>query len=168
MHVMVATDGTLDATKAADFAARLAGETGRVTVYSVVEVPRQLLNDLRSAAAPPTDKAGGDVQYRRTQADDAPAGSWVGDDAFVGNYVKRIVATRTASLVEALEAAGVDVEVVGAEGESASRSVLEAARTHTPDVLCVGTHGVGRFEELLGSLSTKIARIAPCPVLLIR
>jgi hypothetical protein len=39
MHVMIATDGSIDSKKAASLAAGLAGE-GQVTVYTVVEVPR--------------------------------------------------------------------------------------------------------------------------------
>lgn len=168
MHVMVATDGSLEVEQATTLVARLAGDTGRVTVCTVVEVPRQILDEMRSAAAPPPDPIDVDVEYRRTQAGDTPAGSWVGDDAFVEMYVNRVVATRTSELVAALETAGVDVEVLGIEGESASRSVLEAVNEHSPDVLCVGTHGAGLFEGLLGSLSTKIARLAPCTVMLIR
>ena len=168
MHVMVATDGSLDAQHAATLAARVAGEDGRVTVLTVVEVPRQLLGELRRAAAPDPDPADVDVAYRRTQAGDTPAGSWIGDDAFVDNYVSRVVSTRTDELVAALAATGVEVEVLGIEGENASRSVLEAITEHEPDVLCVGPRGLGLFEGLLGSVSTKLARLAPCSVLLIR
>lgn len=167
MHVMIATDGSLEAKKTAALAARVAGERGRVTVLTVVEVPRQLLDELRSAAAPPPDPADVDVAYRHTQADDT-VGHWIGDDAFVDNYVHRVVATRTDDLVAELVAEGVQVEVTGVEDESASRSVLAAVQEHEPDVLCVGTHGAGRFEGLLGSLSTKLSRLAPCSVLLIR
>ena len=167
---MVATDGSLDAARTASVAARLAGRDGRVTVLTVVEVPRQILNELRGAAAPDLTPAeiDVDVAYRHTQASDAPAGSWIGDDAFVANYVKRVVTTRTTELVAELEALGSQVEVLGIEGENASRSVLDAVNDRSPDVLCVGTLGNGLFEGLLGSLSTKLARLAPCSVLLIR
>jgi nucleotide-binding universal stress UspA family protein len=168
MHVLVATDGTLDTERTAVLAARLAGDAGRVTVFTAVEVPRQILNDLRAASGPEPDPANVDVSYRREQAGEAPAGSWIGDDAFVQNYVNRVVATRTSQLVDVLAAAGVEVAAVGCEGESAARCVLDAVSELDPDVLCLGTHGLGRFEGLLGSLSTKLARLAPCPVLLIR
>lgn len=168
MHVLVATDGTLDTTLAATMVARLAGQTGRVTVFTAVEVPRQILTDLRSASSPDADPADAGVAYRREQAGDAAAGHWIGDDAFIAQYVDRVVASRTAGLVAELKAAGVDVIATGVEGESAARSVLEAVSEHKPDLLCVGTHGLGRFEGLLGSLSTKLARLAPCPVLLLR
>lgn len=168
MHVLVATDGTLDPTRAAPFAARLAGPGGRVTVFTAVEVPRQILSDLRAASVPDADPANRDVEYRRTQSNDERAGSWIGDDAFVQLYVNRVVASRTASMVEALQAEGVEATGAGREGESAARTVLEAVKEHDIDVLCIGTLGLGRFEGLLGSISTKLARLAPCPVMLIR
>lgn len=168
MHVLVATDGTLDTALTATMVARLAGETGRVTVFTAVEVPRQILTDLRSASTRHEDPAHVDVAYRREQAGDLATGSWIGDDAFISQYVDRVTASRTAGLVAVLKEAGVEVVVSGVEGESASRSVLEAVGQHQPDVLCVGTHGLGRFEGMLGSLSTKLARLAPCPVLLLR
>ena len=90
------------------------------------------------------------------------------DDAIVERYVGRKVKERTADLAAALEAAGVEYSIVGEEGESAARSVLQAVKTHEADVVCIGTHGLGRFEGLLGSLSTKVARLAPCPVVLVR
>lgn len=166
MHVMIATDGSLEPEATATLATRLAGTDGRVTVVSVVEVPRQILEELRAAATP--DIETGDVEYRRIQAADTPVSTWVGDDAFVENYVSRVVSTRTDELVAELERIGTAVDVVGLEGESAARSVLDAVNEDEPDVLVLGTHGSGRFEGLLGSLSTKLARLAPCSVLLVR
>ena len=168
MHVLVATDGTLETERTVKMVSRFAGESGRVTVFTVVEVPRQILTDMRSASTRHTDPATLDVAYRREQAGDLATGSWIGDDAFVEQYVKRLAETRTGELVAALRASGVDATAVGVEGENAARSVLAAVEEHQPDLLCVGTHGLGRFEGLLGSSSTKLARLAPCPVLLIR
>jgi nucleotide-binding universal stress UspA family protein len=172
MHVMIATDGSLDAKKTATIAAKLASGGGSVTVVAVVEVPRQMLSDMRSAAANAAAAAAAaapvEPEYRRTQAPDLPATHWAGDDAVVARYVDDVVSTRTAELVAELEAIGVEHTVVGIEGENAARSVLESAEQLQPDVLCLGTHGLGRFDGLLGSLSTKVARMAPCPVLLVR
>jgi len=170
MHVMIATDGTLDASKTAVLASKLATDNGRVTVFTVVEVPRGLLDEMRAASGDAAAKRAKDltVEYRTTQAEDGPPSHWAGDDAIVSQYVRNKVASRTSDLVSALDAAGVDYEVVGEEGESAARSVLAAAKSREVDVLCVGTHGHGRFEGLLGSLSTKMARLAPCTVVLVR
>jgi len=172
MHVMIATDGTLNVKKTAAFAAKLADDGGRVTIVSVVEVPRQMLSDMRraaaAAAAAASPSAPIEPEYRRTQAPDGPVTHWAGDDAVVARYVDDVVSTRTAELMAELEAAGVEHTVVGIEGENAARSVLESAGQLQPDVLCLGTHGMGLFEGLLGSLSTKVARMASCPVLLVR
>jgi len=170
MHVMVATDGTIDEKKAAAIAGRLAADGGRVTVFTAVEVPREMLDDMRSAASTTSDEKTREhgVEHRRTPAGDPEVSRWVGDDAVVDRYVSRKVQERTSGLAAELEAAGVDFTIVGEEGESAARSVLQAVRTQNVDVVCIGTHGLGRFEGLLGSLSTKVARLAPCPVILVR
>jgi hypothetical protein len=47
MHVLIATDGSLDAGQAARFASELAGADGAVTVLTMVEINRNLLRDLR-------------------------------------------------------------------------------------------------------------------------
>ncbi len=170
MHVMVATDGSIDVEKTAAIAGRLAAGGGRVTVFTAVEVPREMLNDMRAAAGDTADDKARElsVPFRTTPADDPEVSRWVGDDAIVERYVGRKVKERTADLAAALEAAGVEYSIVGEEGESAARSVLQAVKTHEADVVCIGTHGLGRFEGLLGSLSTKVARLAPCPVVLVR
>ncbi len=170
MHILIATDGTLDVAKTADTAARLAGPDGKVTVYTVIEVPRGLLNEMRAAAGDSADAKAREVgaEYRSTQAADPPVSHWAGDDAVVDRYVKSKVDRCTSELAAALEAAGIEHTVVGEEGENAAQSVLVAARTREADFLCIGTHGLGRFEGLLGSTSTKIARLAPCSVVLVR
>jgi nucleotide-binding universal stress UspA family protein len=92
----------------------------------------------------------------------------VGDDVIVDRYVNTTVKSRTSELAAALDATGVEYSVVGVEGENAARTVLGAAKNDDVDILCVGTHGLGRFEGLLGSTSTKLARRAPCSVMLVR
>ncbi len=47
VHVLAATDGSLETEEAASFAASLADENGKVTVLTVVEIPRKMLQDLR-------------------------------------------------------------------------------------------------------------------------
>ncbi len=49
MHVLVATDGQLDPATVARFSAPLAGDDGKVTVLTVIEVPRAMLQDPRTA-----------------------------------------------------------------------------------------------------------------------
>ncbi len=48
MHVLIATDGTLDEAMATRFGSALAGPEGLVTVLTVIEVNRNMLRDLRA------------------------------------------------------------------------------------------------------------------------
>jgi nucleotide-binding universal stress UspA family protein len=168
MHIMVATDGTLDPETTAGFVNRLARPNDRVTVLTVVEIPRTLLSDLR-------------LFFERrdliqgTDADDeyvAPARattispSWPGDDALIARYVGDQKEERTHPLVEAL--AGLDVDTVALEGADPTRVILDVVEREHVDLLCVGTRGRGMFEGLLGSTSTKVSRRASCAVLLLR
>ncbi len=166
MQVHIATDGSLDPERTALTAARLAGPDGRVTVLSVIEVPRALLAEMRSAAS--SGGSATDPEYQSEQSTNAPRTHWVGDDAFVDRYVANQVKQRTDELVAALDGAGVAYEVAGVEGENAAKSVLEYVGEHPADFLLIGTHGLGRFEGMLGSTSTKLARLAPCSVVLVR
>jgi len=167
MHVMIGTDGSLDPVATVTAATRLAGEDGRITVLTVVEVPRAMLDDMRHAAAGDVDP-GRDVEFRTAQPATDPITHWVGDDVVVERYVDGQVRSRTADLVAALAGAGAAHEVVGVEGEDAARTVLERVTDGEVDYLLIGTHGLGRFEGLLGSTSTKLARRAPCSVVLVR
>lgn len=167
MQVHIATDGNLDPGRTAAIAARLAGDDGRITVLSVIEVPRALLEEMRREASGITAPATG-PEYQSEQVSDTTRTHWVGDDAFVDRYVANHVKSRTADLVAALEDHGVEPEVVGIEGENAAKSVLEWIEDTPADFLLIGTHGLGRFEGMLGSTSTKLARLAPCSIVLVR
>ncbi len=60
---MIATDGSLDPERTTSAAAGLAGDDGRITVLSVVEVPRAMLADMRRAVVD-GDDPGRDVEFR--------------------------------------------------------------------------------------------------------
>ena len=171
MHVMIATDGTLDPAKTTAIATRLAGDDGKITLFTVVIVPRGLLNDMRDAAGDGAADRAYDkisVENRTKQAGDRPVGHWIGDDAVMGRFVKNRIAQATRDLADALTDAGANFEVLGCEGEDVAKQVLKCANENNVEVLLIGTHGMGRFDGLLGSSSTKIARRAACSVVLVR
>ncbi|MCL4812302.1 MAG: universal stress protein [Vicinamibacteraceae bacterium] len=57
------------------------------------------------------------------------------------------------------------VEVVFSEGPVVDE-ILRLAREQTADLIVMGTHGVSGFERLLlGSVTERVLRKAPCPVL---
>ncbi len=59
-----------------------------------------------------------------------------------------------------------DVEIF--ESENPARTIVKALNDGKADLAVMGTHGTGLFEGLLGAVGTKVARHAPCSVLLIR
>jgi nucleotide-binding universal stress UspA family protein len=168
MKVLIATDGTLDAERTAQFAAALAGPDGSVTVLTMIEINRNMLRDLRALFGErQVDTSHQDAEYVGMQPSaGSPVGAdWPGDDEMLTRYLEDQKVTRTADLANALEAMGVAATVMAREGEAAP-GIIEAASEF--DVVCAGSHGRGLFDGFLGSTSTKLVRRCPTPVLIIR
>ncbi len=170
MHVLVATDGSLDIEKGTSFATRLAGDDGKVTVLTVVEIPRRLLSDLRRVMGElPEVGVIADDEYVETPAvaQQAPSG-WPGDDAMIERYLvdKRIQCADP--IATAISATGIAAEAIVAEGEKPANLIAERVVDLDADVLVIGSHGQGLFQGVLGSTGTKLVRRCPKPVLLLR
>ncbi len=179
MHVLVATDGRIDPEEAAAFAAPLAGPAGRVTVMTVVEIPRRLLDDLRDAMGQLREVAiDSDAEYVTPPPAPVVAGSsepatetpraWPGDDAMIARYLEDKRIAYTEPVVEALRARGVAAEGIVEEGENAAGTILRRLDELGADVIVIGAHGQGYFEGLLGSTGTKVVRRSPKPVLVLK
>lgn len=169
MHVLVATDGTLEPEVTTRFARSLAGADGRITVLTVVEINRNLLRDLRGLFGERfVDASHQDAEYVGVTHRDSPVGpDWPGDDEMLARYLNDQKEMRTGPLVAALKAAGSDPDVEVLEGEAAP-TIAGAATDLGVDVICVGSRGRGLFDGFLGSTSTKLARRSPVPILIIR
>jgi len=170
MDVLVATDGSMDAHKAAQYAAALAGPEGKISVVTVVRVPRTLVADLRSRfGETPPALVDIDAEYvGPTVVDGSAPQGWPGDDAVVAQYLgdKRI--ERCRPIVEAIRAAGGTAESTVKEGDDAEAEIVSMATQLSVGAIVVGSHGRGAFQGLLGSTGAKVARRAPCPVLVLR
>ena len=170
MHVLVATDGELETAAAADFAATLAGPDGRVTVLTVVEIPRAFLNDVRSHwATEDGPSVVADYTYVETPKahQEGPTG-WPGDDALIERYLGDKLHQNTSPLVRALKERGVDTDARVVESENVAPAIIDHLLDLDAEVLVIGSHGQGLFQGLLGSTGTKIVRRSPRPVLLLR
>lgn len=67
----------------------------------------------------------------------------------------------------ALRVGATDVKLLTAWGDPAE-TIIETVRRHKADVLVVGRRGRGRLSALLlGSVSQKLASLAPCAVMVI-
>ena len=91
-----------------------------------------------------------------------------------GRYLARVDQVRAErerfaqELVARGRARGVTVDFLVWEGDP-GESIIEAAQAEGADLIVVGSHGrgaVGRF--LIGSVSDHVVRNAPCPVLVVR
>jgi nucleotide-binding universal stress UspA family protein len=169
MKTVIATDGTLTAEQVLPYIKPLASDD-TVTVLTVVEIPRSLLNDVRAVfGATNQDPVETDAEYvSATTIADQPSAGWPGDDAIIDRYLDDQGQKRAGTLADALTEAGLGVAVDVREGEDAAATVLDALAELGPDIVLAGATGRGLFQGLLGSTSTKLMRHAPCPVLLIR
>jgi nucleotide-binding universal stress UspA family protein len=170
MHVLVATDGELETATAAEFAATLAGPDGRVTVLTVVEIPRTFLNDVRAhygTGDGPSVVA--DYTYVETPKaqQEGPTG-WPGDAALIDRYLRDKLQRQTDPLVHALDERGVPTDARVVESEDVAGTIIDQLVALDAEVVVVGSHGQGLFQGLLGSTGTKIVRRSPRPVLLLR
>ncbi|MEA2023692.1 MAG: universal stress protein [Actinomycetota bacterium] len=170
MHVLIATDGKIDVETASSFAAGLAGPSGRVTVLTVVEVPRAFLHDMRGQWGA-MDGVGVivDDEFVATPAvpQEAPRG-WPGDDAVIEHYLADKLDQHTTPIIAALREEGVEAEGSVVESENVTNTILDQLETLGAEVVVIGSHGQGLFQGLLGSTGTKLVRRCPKPVLLIR
>ena len=129
MHVLIATDGSIDVAQAVPFATALTGTEGKTTVATVVRVPRRLVQDLRSAYGDqPQVNVDSDAEYvGRPQSAAQMERSFPGDDALVDQYLgdKRIEICRP--IAEAIREAGGDAESLAREGDEVEDIIMEIA-----------------------------------------
>jgi nucleotide-binding universal stress UspA family protein len=170
MHIMVTTDGSLDPAETSEFVAHLAKPEDRVTVLTVIEIPRTLLSDLRTFYERRDIIQGSDAddEYVSSKQVTTVSPSWPGDDALIAAFIQEQKEGRTHPLAEAIRATGLTVEAVAVEGADPTRPILQAVEDSGVDLLCAGSRGRGMFDGMLGSTSTRLARRAPCSVLLLR
>ncbi len=100
-------------------------------------------------------------------AGDPPVG-WPGDAEMIQRYLDDKEEQRCGPIADALRAKGVAVETRVVESEKISKTILEEADRLDAGVIVIGSHGEGRFEGMLGSTGTKVARRATRPILIVR
>lgn len=138
--ILIATDSSESAEKAADFGVEIAG-LSRAKVYAVSVI------DTTPYYSIPLDQVWSKEVYEQLEQ--------MGYEA--DSYVEK-----------AAKAAGIEVESLVLKGNPAER-ILNFAEEQNVDMIVVGSHGRGGFERLvIGSVSEKVVRHAKVPVLVVR
>ena len=174
MHIMVATDGTLDPAMAAEAVARFHREGDTVEVFTAVNVPTEFLKRLgdsgvEEASHIALEAAQGLGDRAAEQLAHKSGHQTLHGDSPVLKALAATAKARTKPVVEALDMRGVAAKGTWSTSENkTARTVLAAIKARNAELLVVGSHGRGRFEGLLGSTGTKLVRLAPINVFVIR
>ena len=143
MHVLIATTGALSPGPCVEFTKRMLGDSGQVTVTTVIEVPRSFLEDLRSDDWHPLDDAA--VAPWRTE-----------EDALIARYVAERGKKITDPIVSALQGVDIDAEARYLDGEDPAHTISELARELDVDVVILGTTRQIFEETAWESVSARV------------
>jgi len=148
MHVLIATSGVLSPEPAVEFTRRLLGQHGRVTLITVIEVPRAFLEAL-----------------------DADAGHSPASDEEREQAVRRYLEERGRKTVEpvrvALEGALIPSDVRFLEGDDAATVISAAAADLEADLVVVGATRPIFNREAWESVSARVMLESVRPVLVV-
>jgi nucleotide-binding universal stress UspA family protein len=138
--ILIATDGSETAKKAAEFGVQIAGLSG-AKVYAMFVI------DTTPYYSIPLDQIWSKEVYEQLEE----MGFEIASDV-----------EKTAKI------AGLEAESIVLKGNPAER-IVDFAEEQNVDMIIVGAHGMGGFERLvIGSVSEKVVRHAKVPVLVVR
>lgn len=153
MHILIATTGVLSPDTVTDFVRRLVGGGGRVSVITVIEVPRSFLDTIRAEQWHPLTDA---------------EGSWTEEeDAVIARYVEERGHRVTEPVLAALRAGGIEAEVHFLEGEDPAATIIEAAADLDADLVVLGATKPLFDEAAWESVSARVMRDAQRSVLVV-
>ena len=152
MHGLIATTGVLSPEPAVEFTRHLLGEGGRVTVTTVIEVPRGFLDTLRSEGWHPLTE--------EFETDDS-------DDAIMRRYVEERGKRLTEPICAALRSAGLDSATVFREGGDPALAISQLAEEVQADVVLLGATRQIFDQSAWESVSARVMIESGRPVLVL-
>lgn len=153
VHVLIATTGALSPEPVAHLTRHLAGPDGRVSVTTVIEVPRSFLDTIRSEEWHPFD------------GDEQPWGSQ--EDAVIARYVEERGRRIVEPIIAALRAEGLEAEVRYLEGEDPAQVIVDAAEALEADVIVLGATRPIFDESSWESVTVRVMQDQRRPVLIV-
>ncbi len=176
MKILVATDGMLDPTRVANTVERMYRPDDRVFVFTAVNIPVDFLHGLslsgvqaatviaKEASHPMLSGArAAEKLVPITAAKERPSQSSVMEALAI------IAAKRTAPIVAALGERGITAQALWRPTDNqTARTIVQTIESRDCDFLIIGSHGHGRFDGLLGSTGTKLVRLSPVDMTILR
>jgi nucleotide-binding universal stress UspA family protein len=141
MHVLIATTGVLSPEPVVDFTRQLLGQHGRVTVITVIEVPRDFLDALDEGRA--------------------------SDDSAISSYIEERGRRLVDSVTRGLEGAQIPYEVVMLEGADPAAAISAAAEDLAADIVVLGATRPIFKQDAWESVSARVMLESGKPVLVI-
>lgn len=152
MHILIATTGALPAASAVEFTARLLRDGGKVTVTTVIEVPRGFLEEL------------GEDDWHPL-ADEAASPS--DEDALSRPYVEERGHKLTEPIASGLQAAGLEPNVRYLEGDDPAKQISALADEIHADLVMMGATRQIFDQAAWESVSSRVMVESRRPVLVL-
>ena len=148
MHMLIATSGVLNPDPVVDFTRHLLGQNGRVTLITVIEVPRAFLEDLHVS------------EGRGTASNDE-------QEAAVAPYLEERGRKIVEPIRAALESARIPSEVRFVEGSDAATAISDSADSLDADIVVLGATRPIFNREAWESVSARVMLESNRPVLVV-
>lgn len=153
MRILVATTGVLPSAPVAEFCERLIGAETKVTVMTVVRVPRSFLQAL-------------DDDVRRSFLDDSPDESATAEEK-AARYLEERGQRAVDPICASLAAAGIDCDVRFVEGDDPAEAIIATAQDVAAELVIMGATRRLFTEEAWRSVSARVMVNSHLPVLLV-
>ncbi len=146
MHVLIATTGVLSPEPVVEFTRQLLGQHGKVTLITVIEVPRKFLDGLQ--------------QNKGATGDNA-------SDAAADKYLQERGHRLVEPVAQALEGARIPYEVIYLDGADPSIAISQAAGDLGADVVILGATRPIFDRDAWESVSARVMIECGKPVLVV-
>lgn len=153
MHILIATTGVLPPGPVSDLCEQLLGETGELTVMTVIEVPRHFLESMED-------------EERRSFLDTA---SWQTDTAEMKalTYLEERGRRAVEPVLAALRSRGHHPDVKFVEGPDPVDAIVSTAALVEADLIVMGATRRLFTEQAWTSVSAQVMERTQCPLLLV-
>jgi nucleotide-binding universal stress UspA family protein len=153
VHILIATTGVLSPNPVAELCEQLLGDSGEITVMTVVEVPRQFLESM-------------DDDERRSFLDDSSWQSSTGEMKAV-SYLEERGRRAVEPVMSAFRARGRHPEIRFVEGPDPVEAIVSTATSTGADIIVMGATRRLFTEAAWTSVSARVMERTQCPLLLV-